>query len=236
MSEPLVVAVCLTKNRPDMLGRALESFEVQTYKRKRLLIYDTASRPWEKHRGIGVQVWRADSAHLSVGMLRNEANEFAAKNLEADLIAHWDDDDWSHPERLSEQVRLIQATGADCVGYEHLLFWHAPAGEAFVYFSNFPNRVCGTSMLYRRWAWEARQFPNLTVGEDAAWQRGLRVRGVSSFPEVDFSGAPRMIASIHGRNTNTAYPRLLKGGNAQFQRAPEWDEHCARTMAIEVTA
>ncbi len=40
MPEPLVCCVMLTRDRPEMVKRAVDSFRSQTYKRKKLLIYN----------------------------------------------------------------------------------------------------------------------------------------------------------------------------------------------------
>jgi hypothetical protein len=64
---------------------------------------------------------------LTIGELRNLAitqagNVFSA-HLGGDIICHWDSDDWSHANRIAEQVALLQSSGAECVGYNEMLFW-----------------------------------------------------------------------------------------------------------------
>ena len=46
----------------------------------------------------------------------------------ADILVHLDDDDYSHPNRIAEQVVLLQSSGADCVGYREMLFWQNRSG------------------------------------------------------------------------------------------------------------
>ncbi len=125
--DPRVVAVMLTRDRPEMAARAIASFHAQTYENKRLLVLDTTPA-----RQVTVSVTARDGdvtamfapqmSSYKVGDLRNHANDMAA-DLGADLICHWDSDDWSHPRRIAEQVKLLQETRADAVGYREGVFW-----------------------------------------------------------------------------------------------------------------
>jgi hypothetical protein len=100
--QPKVIAIMLTSvNRATLTDRAIRSFEAQSYDNKKLVLY----------RG---------SASLTVGTLRNAAIQMAS----GDIVVHFDDDDWSHPDRIAEQVALLQSSGADCVGYREMLFWN----------------------------------------------------------------------------------------------------------------
>ena len=40
-----------------------------------------------------------------------------------DILIHWDDDDYSHPNRIAEQVALLKSSGADVVGFSEMLSW-----------------------------------------------------------------------------------------------------------------
>jgi len=204
--------------------------------------------------------------------LRNYAN--GVENYwygKADIICHWDSDDWSHPRRIEEQVALLQASGKECVGYRDMLFWNhlldagkSPTltdgekrlnlnagGECWLYSNNDPRYCLGTSLCYWRRVWEARPFPDEPkrkggTGEDVKWLEGVKSLGASSIEMsviesdwkagevregnrvLDFS--PRMIASIHGGNTQ-AYD-LVVGQSPSWRRAPEWDAHCRGRMAL----
>ena len=182
----------------------------------------------------------------------------------ADLIAHWDSDDWSHPRRLEEQVALLEGSGKACVGYRELLFWDTrgvdpraenagpgsyyetcPKGEAWLYRNPDPRWVCGASMLYRREAWKACLFDD-APHEDQRWWLKNAEKCVSCssmwnwnheptmvYPFDSPIAEPRMIASIHGGNTE-AYRRedMLSGGGGNWKRAGEWDGYCAGVMKL----
>ncbi len=101
MSIPTVCAVMLANGRPEMAERAKRSFFAQSCEfPKSILIYN-------------------NNGDKPICTLRNLANA----QTEADVIIHWDSDDWSHPNRIAEQVALLQSSGAECVGYGQMLFY-----------------------------------------------------------------------------------------------------------------
>jgi glycosyltransferase involved in cell wall biosynthesis len=250
MSEPRVCAVMLTADRPEMARRAVECFRAQTYRAKRLLIFDSGSDD-EAFEEDDQVTWVTAIAHnatgnrKSVGELRNEA---AAFWTEYPLLIHWDDDDWSHPNRIAEQVALLQSSGADAVGYNEMLFWRGaigpheidpmqrstPAlpGEAWLYRNANRHYTLGTSLCYWRKTWEVRPFPAANIGEDWQFLTGRKVCGLSSLTEMgSIAGCdPRMIARIHAGNTSNGYdPREMRKGDP-WRRVPEWDEYARSVM------
>jgi hypothetical protein len=239
MSQPSVCAVLLTADRPEMTARAVEAWKVQTYP-SRLLIWDTGKTPIDfdlldlrarySDGFTGVFCQRGKLAN-SIGMLRNAANAYVSEihiGFPAhDVLIHWDSDDISHPDRIAEQVALLESSGADCVGFNEALFWDQTQGRAWLYRNPNPSYAIGASFAYWRRVWEHKPFPDLAHGEDDAWMAGLKVCGVSGM-----GAEPRIICRVHGGNTSPAYPALLSGRCAEFQRVPEWDEYCRGRMAL----
>lgn len=253
MNDPFVICVMLTKDRPAMARRALECFRSQTYENKYLMIMDTGivGTTFSPYTDNEIH-WVQPDVKMTIGALRNCANKYAAAAWQkASLFAHFDDDDWSHPNRIAEQVELISQTQKHCVGYRDMLFWRLLSGsinghssieggtlrdalespeehgEAWFYRNDDPRYCLGTSMLYWKSEWERRPFPKLQRGEDKAWIRGVDSLGVSSLgPSGD--DYPRLIASIHGGNSSTPDPK----GLASFTRVAEWDEHCRKLMTL----
>jgi len=251
MNQPMVVCVCLTKDRPEMLRRAVACFKAQTYPRKRMLIWDTSHELERSHQvasGDVVHVFTDPRSGASIGALRNDANSFWA---EYDLIAHFDDDDLSHSRRLEEQVQLLQKNSADVVGYSDMLFWREPRvsagdtsgcalcgtmpcvcdGEAWLYLG--PQKALGTSLLYRRQAWERTPFPDqprpgFATGEESTWLKSQLLVTESSFVTARH---PRMIASIHGGNTSGSY-KLIGSAPESWRRVPEFDDYCRERMNL----
>ncbi len=256
MSAPAVACVMLANGRPDMVKRAIKSFRAQTYENKRLLVYCNGSpitRMVEGNHDIVDWATNYAADNKSIGKLRNEANECAW----GDIICHFDSDDWSHPNRIAEQVALLQSSGAECVGYDEMLFWRlAPCGrwdcegsgccrgcEAWLYRAagcmHIKNYAIGTSMMYWRKTWEEFPFPDYSPGcDDLRWAQGdsktgtraVKIVSFSSIEPIDaYSGSvPRMIASIHGGNTCANFVP----GAKEWTRVPEWDAYCREAMKL----
>jgi len=212
VAEPTVCCIMLTRERPEMAWHAQQAFERRTYRPATLLVVNSGTSykitPGTAH------IW-ANRA-LAIGALRNEAT----RACNADILIHWDDDDWSHPNRIAEQVALLQSSGKECVGYNDLLFWSRP--EAWLYHKPPLGYLPGTSLCYWRKTWECHQFPDKMRGEDEEWLRCVDSLGVSSI--VD--GEPRMVATIHGGNTSS---RVCENSE-QWKRVAEWDEYCERVI------
>ena len=241
MSEPLVVAVMLLHDgREQMARKTIECFRAQTYPKRMMLIVD--SRPGDVEESFyseGVaHRWAPDWHDMTVGALRNAANGSAIEFCEPEIIAHFDSDDYSSPERLAEQVALLQASGADAVGYREALFFREDGGEAWLYKQRAPKYALGGTLCYWRKTWEEKPFPDLMTGEDTAWIEGLNVVGISGVPDQNYMAPepPRFIARIHAGNTSKAYkPELMRAVQAQsgeWQRVPGWDHYCRGVMAL----
>ena len=153
MSQPLVCSVMVTAYRPALAKRAIDCFRAQTYPNKQILILENGDAT---HRPLQTDGVCQENRGRTVGELRNDAIALTLKS-HAEIIMHWDDDDWSHPERIAEQVALLQSSGADAVGYREMLFWRehgAPGnqingtGEAWIYRQTNPLYALGTSLCY----------------------------------------------------------------------------------------
>jgi len=127
----------------------------------------------------------------------------ACRLSSGDLIAHWDDDDWMAPHRLSAQVSALRATGADVCGLRNLLHYRLHAGEAWLY--RHPDSahpwLAGGTLLYRRVAWAAHPFREIPCGEDAAFIREIPSGCLHALPDHSF-----YVALMHGGNTASRNP------------------------------
>lgn len=262
MPEPTVCAVMLTRDRPELAKRAVECFRAQTYPNKRLMIFNTG------HNGplisdaealdVGSQIHEpcVIGAFESIGELRNEAIS-ATEEMGAEIVIHWDDDDWSHPNRITEQAALLQSSGADCVGYREMLFWRdgreliphgldSLNGCAYLYSNPDPTYCLGTSLCYWRKTWERNPFserngPNpRTRGEDREFLRGINSAGQTSLP-LEFCGSKIPGSQQWLKNpcaeheVHQQVPRMIArihAGNAQhYQEAWSGTSHSWRRAA-----
>jgi len=224
MSDPTVVCVMLTADRPHLARRAVESFRSQTYPAKRLLILDSGKEMEpDLDNEDRSEFWVPAPTGLTIGELRNKT---AAFWTEYPIYVHWDSDDWSHPNRIAEQVALLQSSGADCVGMNEVVFWKTNEREAWLYTNRNPGYCVGSSLMYWRKTWERKPFAATSQGEDLQFCTGLKCVGVSSLA----SGESRLIARIHDGNTSTAYRPESMLRASEWRRLPELDEAARRKM------
>ena len=135
MNEPTVCCIMLTRDRPELAKRAAECFRRQTYKSKLLIVVDSSAEYQEAVAAESYALFhRRDFVGKPIGELRNWAASQAVRIAgesacpRTEVFMHWDDDDWSHPNRIAEQVALLQSSGADVVGYNEMLFWRERHG------------------------------------------------------------------------------------------------------------
>lgn len=262
-----VCCVMLANGREAMVRRAITSFKAQTYplELRTLLIWNSGAflnLPPEADQHI-FQSLANQEPKRTIGALRNEANQATGAFVpgQADVICHWDSDDWSHPNRIAEQTSLLQTSGKQCVGYRNMLFWDEPrvyvevgrelerhVGSAWIYMNHDHSYCIGTSLCYRREAWQRRPFPNLPKlgkerggeGEELEWLREVDSLGAPSIfltkpldylqgTEQQAVGEPRMIASIHGGNSQD-YSRIERSDS--WRRTPQWDLYCQERMTL----
>jgi hypothetical protein len=120
------------------------------------------------------------------------------------LIAHWDDDDWSHPDRLSFQVGAMLAEGAEFCGLSLILFYVITSEEvmlsrtpALLHPSLWHALPAGATFLYRREFWSRSPFMDVSLDVDGIFirQKGRQDRAVT-VPDCRL-----YVAMIHSANT-----------------------------------
>ncbi|NQX37632.1 Glycosyltransferase involved in cell wall bisynthesis [Pedobacter steynii] len=108
---PLISCICITNNRPQLLQRALSCFGTQDYPRKELVIsypegdFLTENLIDQISLLSAIQIVKIErKREETLGLARNSA--ILAAN--GRYICIWDDDDWHHPNRLSQQFSVIE--------------------------------------------------------------------------------------------------------------------------------
>jgi glycosyltransferase involved in cell wall biosynthesis len=192
----LVSCVMPTADRRRFVPNAIENFLLQTYPRCELVIVDdgrdAVADLVPDHPSIR---YERLERKLSVGAKRNAACAAA----HGDIFVHWDDDDWSAPDRVAVQVAALLDSGADVCGVRDLLFYEPAADRGWRY--RYPPSarpwVAGGTMCYRRSLWETHPFPDVRQGEDTQFVWSRRSLAVHAIDRRDL-----YVATIHGGNTS----------------------------------
>ena len=201
-----------THNRRAYVAQAIEYFLRQDYPAKELVILDDGDDP------VGDLV--PEVAGISYHRLERRTVLGAKRNLACELatgvlIAHWDDDDWQAPRRLSVQASRLNGDKADLCGAGSLLFWDPPGNRAWRYTWPTGRRgwAAGTSLCYPKSLWQRTPFPEVPTGEDTRfiWQSAVRRL-------ADVRDENCVVGLVHAANTvpQDRTRRLL--GPSRYQR------------------
>jgi len=178
-AAPLVSCIMpTTGDRRRFLPQAIKCFQRQTYPSLELVILcdgeDDLSDliPGGDERIHYLYLGRE---RRTVGTKRN----LACEQAKGDLIAHFDDDDWSHPDRLNFQVGKLLAEGAEFCGLPLILFYVISSGDvwlwqtpALLHPSLWNALPAGASFLFSREYWSRSPFPDIRLGSDMAFISG----------------------------------------------------------------
>lgn len=192
----LVSCVMPTWNRRPFVRAAIQCFLEQTYENRELVIVDDGDdRILDLVPDDQRIRYVPSNRRLVTGAKRNLCNELA----QGEIICHFDDDDWSAPTRLQDQVDRLEATALPITGYGTLLFWDVLTRQVKRYranAANMKNYVCGTSFCYLRSFWEQSPFPDRQVASDNAFIYS-RLNDVAASQDCG-----QLVARIHDHHTS----------------------------------
>jgi len=195
-SQPLVSCVMPTADRRLFVPQAIRNFQSQDYTNKELVIVDDGADCVADLVPEDPQIrYVRLSGSRALGAKRNECVE----TCQAELIMHWDDDDWMAPHRISYQVEALLSEDAEVCGLQQMLFYHLDGDEVWLY--QYPDNQCpwlaGGSLLYTRDFWRRSPFANIQVASDTrfVWDRPMERR-------VALSDYRFYVAMVHAKNTS----------------------------------
>jgi len=217
MNQPLISCIMPTRNRREFVPGALRCWDAQTWANKELVVIDTSDEPIQdllprndkRIRYVRIQ----PATEFNTGAVRNIACGLA----NGEFIAHFDDDDWSHPHRLREQWKSLAQSGRGVSGYRSILFADEAERRAWCFRgAEAASSALGTSLFYARPFWRHHPFRPLLMGEDGEFVR----TAVEHNSLISVDGFYRCIARVHAGNTSP-----------KFTDDEQWTEiHDAREM------
>ena len=190
-----MTCLCLTQNRRNWLPKAIECFLNQTYPNRELLIIADG----ESVRDLvpsDPQIRLVEIDPRNIGEKRN----FGCSRARGSVIAHWDDDDHSEPERLSDQVARLVESGKAVTGYFAMRFHEVTSNRWWQYRSrpNYGFGTVGASLMYLKSWWERNNFPAIQIQEDVEFSKRAELFGQL----VTTDGNLFMFARDHGQNSH----------------------------------
>lgn len=199
---PLVTSIMPTYNRRTTIQNAIACFLRQDYPHKELVILDDGSDPVGDLVPADTRIRYIRLEHkLALGDKLNQACELA----QGEIIAHWDDDDWCAPHRLSYQVGALLESGLDVVGLNTLLYYDLDnqRGWQFVWPAEQRFWMAGGSLVYHRVVWNSHRFQSVKIGSDSSFIRKIRPERMGVLPDYTI-----YVGLIHKTNTS---PKMTAG-------------------------
>jgi glycosyltransferase involved in cell wall biosynthesis len=197
----LVSAIMPTQNRRSFISQAIKSYISQDWPEKELIVVDSGSDRVEdlfaNVPGAKYIYYREENRpeylpHTPIGTKRNVACE----NASGEIIVHWDDDDFSEPKRITDQVMMLKVSGKSVAGYNPIREYSKFTGNVNEY-AVPQNMACGTSLCYRRDYWKEHKFKNTSFGED--WMFTEEALELGELITAD--GRKYMMSTAHPGNT-----------------------------------
>jgi glycosyltransferase involved in cell wall biosynthesis len=201
MSKMLVSCILPTRGRQEWARQAVECFLSQDYPNRELIVLDDSKDPSFEPGGFTdfpCDVLYQRSALRNIGAKRNMCCELTR----GDWICHFDSDDWSAPDRISRQLRLLEDAGKSLVAFHSLLFYGPESGRV-TKFVGQPGSNLGSSYLFKKSWWQAHRFPvSKITGEDSQFVMAAKKAGEL----VSVDAERLMVARAHAGNTSRKNP------------------------------
>jgi glycosyltransferase involved in cell wall biosynthesis len=194
-SLPFVSCLCVTRNRADLLPRAINCFSSQSYRNKELLVVYEDDDDATKKVLPGLQrenvrfIEVTSSPKMTLGELRN----LSISECNGDYFCQWDDDDWYHNKRLAVQMNAILESHKIASVLSFWLIYDSLNHHAYL---SHPRLWEGSIMCSKEALGNIR-YSIAEKGEDIEFVNALR-RANCLHPVID---ACMYIYHVNGRNT-----------------------------------
>jgi len=210
---------CLMVSRGDRFPAAfaIECFQRQTYANRELIVVTAAP-------DSGVEALIAELADPAIRFIQavprplGELRNVVAAHARGELIAQWDDDDLSAPDRLAMMAGVLGETGSRATFLRRVTLWSSAQRRI----GPSARRLWENSMLVLRGALPA--YPAVSLSEDTAV-----AQMIAAHNRVTLIDAPdRYCYVAHGRNSwGDDHFDLLFDAADGTEPLPDYDAHIA---------
>jgi glycosyltransferase involved in cell wall biosynthesis len=205
LSSPLVSVVMPTYNRAKYVPTAIRCFSQQGYWNKEMIIVDDGTETLTIPADARISYIKLDR-RTTTGEKRN----IGARRANGQIIANWDDDDWSHPHRLEDEVQRLFKTRKMVTGYNASVIYDEATGNFHKINAGPPYFASGSSQCYWKYWWERHPYPDCSFGEDSVFARTARLADELAIAEP----GQMLVVRRHATNTSDVFvprlPRLTK--------------------------
>lgn len=202
MEKPLVSCIMPTYNRREFVPHAIHYFLRQDYPNKELIIIDDGTDIIED---LVPNDERILYFRLKQKITLGAKLNLACEHAQGTIIAHWDDDDWYAPRRLTCQTETLLNEGTDVCGINNLLYFDMHRNRAFqyIYPPNQRKWLLGSTLCYQKNIWTNIRFADIDVGMDGLFVWAIPPHRVTVLQDSTFS-----VFMIHKHNVS---PKITSG-------------------------
>jgi glycosyltransferase involved in cell wall biosynthesis len=214
-ANPLVSCLMLTRGNAELMKYSLACYQSQTYPNRELVVVAEPEAGDKVRAFIGSQKILNVSVFVAPPGNLGDHRNLAAAQARGEIIATWDDDDLSDPQRLEIAVRLLLKSGAVAAFLSRLLIWWPQRKLAAISGSKIWE---GTMVAWRS---HVPRYPSLARGEDSP-----AVNEIGSAWRVVHIDCPLLyIYAVTGRNTwePAHFERFLSWADCSFE-GDQFDE------------
>jgi glycosyltransferase involved in cell wall biosynthesis len=224
-ANPKISAVCVTFNRPQILGRLIKCFERQDYENRELIVLDDLGM-YENQSGNKWQLISIPQRFRTLGEKRNAAAGLTSKDSVA--YAVWDDDDFYYPWALSAIVEALSRS--PIVQPNHAIDFDLKSerfvGETFCRRSPEYHAYHGCWGYTRSLFEHFNGYPQVNCGEDQILERTMKGSGLKA---ADIATKPFYVYNrvfqgyrISELGVGDGPPDKMAEGSQWVGKIPEW--------------
>ena len=215
-ANPLVSCLMLTRGDIELMKYSLACYQSQTYSHRELVVVAEPEAGDKVRAFIGSQkILNASVFVAPPGLTLGDHRNLAAAHARGEILATWDDDDLSDPQRLELTVRILLKSGAAAAFLSRLLIWWPQRKVAAISGSKVWE---GTMVAWRSYV---PMYPSLARGEDSP-----AVNELGNAQHVVHIDCPLLyVYAVTGRNTWEAshFERFLSWADCSFE-GDQFDE------------
>ncbi|SHN36113.1 glycosyltransferase family 2 protein [Mucilaginibacter sp. OK098] len=193
---PLISCLCITKNKLQLLQRAVKCFLNQSYPNKELIVLfeDGNDAVLEYSKSLNLKNIKFVAVPIQPKLTLGELRNLSIQASSGEYFCQWDDDDWYHNDRLSFQFNEMIANGKQASALAYKIIFNMSTSESYLSgVGPWPGTIiCQTSLIGNDLS-----YPALSRHEDADFLDQLSVTN-RLFPVIKPS---LYIYIYHGNNT-----------------------------------
>jgi len=177
IDQPLVSCICITRNRVELLRRAINCFKGQSYFNKELVIlYESDDLETGEYlkclEDSKIQIVEVNpNLRLTLGELRN----LGIKSSKGEYFCQWDDDDWYHIRRLEFQMNASRYSQKPVCLLAYWLLFDGLKNQAYL---SLPSLWEGSILCKKNILGDQLKYANLPRGEDTIFRNALIPKNV----------------------------------------------------------